>query len=101
MSSASAFAVTATAPDSLVASGEFTFATAAAALAELRRRLPQGDATLDLAGIAPADSAGLAVLLALASDARQRRGTLRIVNAPESLRALAQLAEVDGLLGFS
>lgn len=101
MSAANAFAVTATAPDCLAAAGEFTFATAAAALAELRRRLPRGDATLDLAGIAPADSAGLAVLLALAGDARRSAGTLRIVNAPESLRALAQLAEVDGLLGFA
>lgn len=101
MSAAATFALTASAPDTLAASGAFTFATAAAALAACRERLPRGDATLDLAGISHADSAGLAVLLALAGDARKRGGALRIVNAPESLRALAQLAEVDRLLGFA
>lgn len=101
MSAATAFVVTVTSPGSLAATGEFTFATAAAALAELRQRLPRGDATLDLTGIAPADSAGLAVLLALAADTRKHGGALRFLNPPASLRALAQLAEVDGLLGFA
>lgn len=101
MSAAASFAVTVAAPDTLAVSGSFTFATAAAALAACRKHLQRGDATLDLAGIAEADSAGLAVLLALAGDARRRGGALRIVRAPESLRALAQLAEVDGLLGFA
>lgn len=100
MSAATAFAVTASAPDRLAATGAFNFATAAAALAALRRQMPPGAATLDLAGIAQADSAGLAVLLALAGDARRSGATLRIVNAPESLRALAHLADVDDLLGF-
>ncbi|MCQ4164739.1 STAS domain-containing protein [Tahibacter harae] len=101
MSAANAFAVTAPAPDRLAATGAFTFATAAAALAALRQRMPRGAASLDLAGVVQADSAGLAVLLALAGDARRSGATLQIVNAPESLRALAHLAEVDGLLGFA
>jgi ABC-type transporter Mla MlaB component len=58
-------------------------------------------AALDLAGVAAADSAGLAVLLALARDARAAGTPLRIAGAPESLRALAQLAEVDQLLGLA
>jgi len=101
VSAAAAFALTASTPDTLAASGAFTFATAAAALAACRERLPRGNATLDLAGVAHADSAGLAVLLALAGDARKHGGTLHIANAPESLRALAQLADVDRLLGFA
>jgi phospholipid transport system transporter-binding protein len=101
VNTANAFALTAAAPDTLVASGAFTFATAAAALAECRTRLQRGEATLDLTGVAQADSAGLAVLLALAGDARRRGEVLRIVNVPENLRALAQLAEVDRLLGLA
>ena len=101
MSAANAFAVNATAPGTLAVSGPFTFATAASALAACRERLPRGDAMLDLTGVSQADSAGLAVLLALASDARRRGGLLRIVNAPENVRALAQLAEVDRLLGLA
>lgn len=101
MSAAASFAVTVAAPDTLAVSGSFTFATAAAALAACRKHLQSGNATLDLAGISEADSAGLAVLLALAGDARRRGGNLRIVNASESLRALALLAEVDRLLGLA
>lgn len=101
MSAANAFALTATASGALAASGAFTFATAAAALAACRQRLQRGGATLDLAGVSTADSAGLAVLLALAGDAQRCDGVLRIVNAPENLRALAQLVEVDRLLGLA
>jgi phospholipid transport system transporter-binding protein len=100
VSAAPTFAVTVIAPDRLAATGAFTFASAAAVLATLRQRLPRGNATLDLAGVSHADSAGLAVLLTLAGDASRRGNTLRVENTPESLRALAQLAEVDGLLGF-
>ena len=101
MSATHLFALTAAAPDTLAASGAFTFATAAAALAACRERLQRGNATLDLAGVSQADSAGLAVLLALAGDASKRGGVLRIVNTPENLRALAQLGEVDRLLGIA
>jgi len=101
MSAANAFAVTAAAADTLAVSGAFTFETAASALAACRAQLKRGDATLDLTGVTQADSAGLAVLLALAGDARKRGGVLRIVNAPANLRALAQLAEVDRLLGLA
>ncbi|MDC8014760.1 STAS domain-containing protein [Tahibacter soli] len=98
MSAANPFALTATAPDTHALSGALTFATAAQALRECRGA---GHAkTLDLAGVDAADSAGLAVLLALARDARAAGRPFAIANAPESLRALAQLAEVDGLLGL-
>jgi phospholipid transport system transporter-binding protein len=91
----------ASAPDRLVLAGALSFGNAATALARLRASLQERAATgLDLSGITTADSAGLAVLLALASDARTQRRSLQFQGVPNSLRALAQLCDVTGLLGF-
>ena len=100
MSAAASFALTANTPDTLALSGALSFATAAQALRQCRERAGAAT-TLDLAGVTAADSAGLAVLLALARDARAVGRPLVIAHAPDSLRALAQLAEVDRLLGFA
>lgn len=100
MSAAASFALTSTAPDTLALSGALTFATAAQALKACREQL-RGATTLDLARVDAADSAGLAVLLALARDARAAGKPLAFAHAPESLRALAQLADVDSLLGLA
>jgi len=89
------------APDRLVLAGALTFSNAASALARLRASLQERAAAgLDLSGIVNTDSAGLAVLLALASDARTQRRSLQFQGVPDSLRALAQLCDVTGLLGF-
>jgi anti-anti-sigma factor len=89
-------------PGVLALSGDLVFATAASALAQSRAALARGDVTtLDLAGVAAADSAGLGVLLALCRVARQRGGKLTIRSLPATLLALAQLGEVDGLLGVA
>jgi len=83
------------APDRIALSGALSFGDAAQALTQLRAAL-QGrpGVSVDLSGVQRADSAGLAVLLALAGDARRNRQALRFESAPEGLRALAQLCLV-------
>lgn len=87
------------APGVLALAGELTFATAARALAEARGKLGADVATLDLGSLARADSAGLAVVIALVREVRSRGRTLAIVGMPAGLAALAQLCEVDELIG--
>jgi len=72
-----------------------TFANAATAL----RDVPAAD-TVDLSGLTDVDSATLAVLIAWAAKARARGSTLHCLNAPQALRNLAHLSDVDGLLGL-
>jgi ABC-type transporter Mla MlaB component len=73
-----------------------SFDNAAAAL----RNPPAAD-TVDLSELADADSATLAVLIAWAAQARTRGVELRYQNAPQALRNLARLSDVDGLLHLS
>jgi len=93
--------VTAAASGVLALSGELTFATAARALAEARAKLGTDVATLDLGGLARADSAGLAVIIALVRDARSRGRALAIARMPAGLAALAQLSDMDKVLGLA
>ncbi len=102
MSDAATFQLEQRAPDGLVLSGALVFATAANALAQARSALGGVKiATLDLRGVQRADSAGLAVLLALSADARKQSRVLSLQNVPEGLRALAHLSDVESLLGLS
>lgn len=85
--------------DTLALSGALTFATAARAFAEASRALASGAQTrLDLGGLARADSAGLACVLALAAAASRAGRRLGVVHWPEGLRALAAVCGVEGLL---
>ncbi|MEO8672224.1 MAG: STAS domain-containing protein [Tahibacter sp.] len=84
----------------LALSGALTFATAARALQESRAALTPLVRSLDLAGLTHADSAGLAVIIALSRQVRQQGRQLRIDAAPASLTALAQLCDVDQLLAL-
>ncbi|UXI67892.1 STAS domain-containing protein [Tahibacter amnicola] len=85
----------------LAVTGALVFATAARALAEARAPLARGEArSLDLAKVTVADSAGLGVVLSLVRQARRQGTELPIRHAPASLLALAQLCEVDALLGL-
>ena len=59
---------------------------------------PPAADTVDLSELADADSATLAVLIAWAAQARTRGVELRYQNAPQALRTLARLSDVDGLL---
>ncbi|MFT3791236.1 MAG: STAS domain-containing protein [Rudaea sp.] len=72
-----------------------SFDNAAAAL----RAAPQAH-SVDLSKLVDADSAALAVLIAWAARAHARGTNLRYLNAPQALRNLARLSDVDGLLGL-
>ncbi len=101
MSDAATFQLETQGPDALALSGALVFATAAKALAQTRAALRESTtATLDLHGVQRADSAGLAVLLALSADARNQSRKLRLQNIPEGLRALAHLSDVESLIGI-
>lgn len=101
MSAAAPVQLSSPAPGVLAMSGALVFATAARALADARRAVLRGDvSTLDLAGVTASDSAGLAVLLALRRASLASGSTLTITALPATLRALAQLGEVEALLGM-
>lgn len=87
-------------PGTLGVSGVLSFDTAAAALQAIGAAIAAEQVSrLDLAGVERSDSAGLACLLAAQAEARRLGGTLGIDNMPAGLRALAQVCEVDALLG--
>lgn len=96
------FQLTADTSDVLSASGVLSFATATRAWEQLRSAVAEGGhppRQLDLAGIRHSDSAGLSCVLAIMAEvARHGRG-LHVLNVPDGMRSLAQVCEVDQLLG--
>ena len=87
-------------PDTVTVSGTLSFATAAAALAALNTALGQGGRhQLDLAGVRNCDSAGLACVLAALAAAAEQGRSVRVLNAPAGMLALAQVSGVAPLLG--
>ncbi|HXP00825.1 MAG TPA: STAS domain-containing protein [Luteibacter sp.] len=87
------------APETLAVSGALTFATAADALSAARSELDRGkQVTLDLAGVAQADSAGLATVLALLAHARTTGRALSVAHVPAGMHALARVSGVDSFL---
>ncbi|MGE7137191.1 STAS domain-containing protein [Luteibacter sp. NPDC031894] len=87
------------APETLAVSGALTFATASDVLDAGRAELDRGrQVALDLSGVAQADSAGLATVLALLAHARGKGTALSVVGAPAGLLALARVSGVDSLL---
>ncbi|MCX7515092.1 STAS domain-containing protein [Frateuria hangzhouensis] len=98
--SAAGFQLDRPAPGTLRASGVLSFETAAAALQAIGAALAgEPVARLDLAGISRSDSAGLACVLAAQAEARRLGRPLGVENMPEGMRALAQVCEVDVLVG--
>jgi phospholipid transport system transporter-binding protein len=98
--SAAAFQLERAAPDTLALSGVLSFDTAAAALKAIGAALvAEPVERLDLAGVERSDSAGLACVLAAQAQARQLGRRLVVENMPEGMRALAQVCEVDVLVG--
>lgn len=98
--SASAFQLHRRAPDTLGVSGVLSFGTAAAALAAIGAAVKAGPvARLDLAGVERTDSAGLACVLAIRAEAQRLGRPLTVTNMPEGMRTLAQVCEVESLLG--
>ncbi len=57
-------------------------------------------AHIDLGGVEQADASGVALLLEWSAWARGRGETITFENAPEGLRTIAALSQVDGLLGL-
>lgn len=81
--------------------GSLTFATARAARAEGLQKFRECSARaceVDCSGISASDSAGLTVLLDWLALAKRDTRSLRYVNLPPDLLALAKISEVDGLL---
>jgi phospholipid transport system transporter-binding protein len=82
----------------IIVSGPVTLANVAAVLEEARRHLEEGVRTVDLAEVTDMDSSLLAAMLAWLREARLRERELLFANLPESLRTIARLYGVDGLL---
>jgi phospholipid transport system transporter-binding protein len=81
--------------------GAISYANAARALEHVPVA-PRAGAVLDidLFALEKADSATLAVLIAWAAALKSRGATLRYLRAPQGLRNLAKLCDVDKLLGL-
>lgn len=93
------FQLSSPAPETLAVSGALTFATAADALSAARAELDRGSQVhLDLAGVAQADSAGLATVLALLAHARTQGRALSVSHVPAGMHALARVSGVDSFL---
>lgn len=86
--------------DCLRLRGQLVFATAAQALERLIAILPRDCASLvaDLGDLSNSDSAGLAALVQWRAEAFRQGTPLRLVRAPEGLRALARLADLEAEL---
>jgi phospholipid transport system transporter-binding protein len=74
------------------------FANAKAALAEGLSAIAAGQREFDLSRVTAVDSSAVALVLAWKRAARARGVELEVVNAPDSLRSLAQLYGVARLL---
>ena len=82
----------------LLLSGPVTLANVGEVLAEGRRLLADGAATVDLAEVSELDSSALALLLAWLREARAAGRTLAFANVPAALRTIARLYGVEALL---
>ena len=82
----------------IVVSGPVTLANVATLLEEGRRHLEEGVGSVDLGEVTEMDSSLLAAMLAWLRDAKSRGRELAFTNLPESLRTIARLYGVDGLL---
>jgi len=85
----------------MMVSGPVTLANVALLLDEGRRHLDEGVRTVDLAEVTEMDSSLLALMLAWLRDAKSRSREIAFANPPESLRTIARLYGVDGLLPVS
>ena len=81
-----------------IAQGELTFAHAAPALAAAQALPLPTAGTIDCAGITAADSAAVAVLLAIKRRAAEAGKPLVFVGAPAVIRTLAELYGVEAIL---
>ncbi|RAO76843.1 STAS domain-containing protein [Dyella jiangningensis] len=86
-------------PDTVRVSGVLIFANAAKALDVMAAAVArEGRRVLDLSGVTRSDSAGLACVLAVLSEAAERGRPLTVRNMPEGMHLLASVCEVEGLM---
>ncbi|HEU0225210.1 MAG TPA: STAS domain-containing protein [Steroidobacteraceae bacterium] len=80
-------------------SGDLVFATVAPLLAAGDAAFASlAEADVDLSGVGRVDSAGLALLLEWSVSGRATGRAIRYRNAPEAMRTLARIGEVEALL---
>jgi len=86
----------------LVVRGTVTFTTVPR-LYEQSRSLFRGDADMvvDLRGVERADSAGLALLVEWMREARRNERSVRFVNMPHQMLAIARVSSLDQVLPLS
>mgnify|MGYP000957625890 CR=1 FL=1 len=83
----------------LAVRGVVTCDTANATWRTLRERLGRAPAqVLDLSAVERSDSAGLACVLAVLSEAGKQGQSLQVRGLPAGMRRLAQVCEVESLL---
>lgn len=86
-------------PAWLSVAGVLDFDTVPALLENLTRALPRsGTVVLDLVGVTGANSAALALLVAVQREARARGLDIRIEHLPAELATIAQVSGLDGIL---
>ncbi|HEX8787395.1 MAG TPA: STAS domain-containing protein [Telluria sp.] len=76
-----------------------TFENAHAALDQGCAALAAGETVFDLGGVKSADSSAVALMLAWQRRAQAQGRSLKFVNVPANVNALASLYGVEGLLG--
>ena len=101
MNPAPFFSVESDTMGTLRVSGAISFANAARALTQVPQAPRAAAMEIDLSALENSDSATLAVLIAWAAAVNKRGATLRYRRAPQGLRNLARLCDVEGLLGLA
>jgi phospholipid transport system transporter-binding protein len=100
-SASNSFEIITVADGKLQVRGALTFATARRAREEGLKALAASAAReleMDCSGITASDSAGLTVLLDWLALAKKQGRSLRFLNLPQGLLAIARISEVDELL---
>lgn len=100
-SDAGEFEITAGADGRSYVRGSLTFATARSARTDGLERFQKCEARsceVDCSGITRSDSAGLSVLVDWLALAKRDGRSLRYVNLPQNLLAIARISEVEELL---
>lgn len=76
-----------------------TFDNAQAALSQGCAALAAGETVFDLGGVKAVDSSAVALMLAWERRVRAQGRSLKFINVPAGVDALARLYGVDGLIG--
>jgi phospholipid transport system transporter-binding protein len=92
--------LSASTPGTLGVCGVLSFDTAASALRTIQAALAGNTVTqLDLADVRHSDSAGLSCVLAVVAEAARHGHAVKVINMPTGMQVLAQVCEVDRLIG--